>query len=158
MPVTSAAVKNRPTEYEVDHRSDPLLQSLKTDLPALEKLHEQAGSSWGFEHPSYRFYHQSFKVFGLQDLAKRTVGGPRRHNEGTGLSPSFLGIVAQGTGRSFGLETDHDWTNNTRPILEAVFHAKTFLSLALHCANSLDRAPRIMPSGWGAVFYLYNVR
>jgi len=35
-------VKNRPTEYEVDRRSDPLFQSLKADLPAVEKLREEA--------------------------------------------------------------------------------------------------------------------
>lgn len=53
---------------------------------------------------------------------------------------------------------NRDWTNETRPILEAFFHAKTFLSLAVRYATSLDHPPRLLPSGWAAVLSLYNVR
>lgn len=90
---------------DIDHETEPLLQSLKADLPALETLLEEADSQWGFEDPFYRLYHQSWKVFG-----------------------------------------------------EAFFHAKTFLALAVRYAKALDHAPRLLPSGWAAVLYLYNVR
>ena len=142
----------------IDQQSAPLLQSLKNDLPALEKLLEEAGSHWGFEDPFYRFYHQSFKVFHLQDLTGRIVEVLRKHNQGKGLNPWFLEIVAQGTGQTFTTEANLDWTNRARPILEAFFHAKTFLALAVQYAKSLDHAPQMMPSGWAAVLYLYNVR
>jgi len=35
---------------------------------------------------------------------------------------------------------NRDWLNETRPILEAFFHAKTFLALAVRYAKALDRA------------------
>jgi hypothetical protein len=142
----------------IDQQSAPLLQSLKNDLPALEKLLEEAESHWGFEDPFYRFYHQSFKVYHLQDLTGRIVEALRKHDQGKGLNPWFLEIVAQGTGQTFTTEANRDWTNRTRPILEAFFHAKTFLALAVQYAKSLDHAPQMMPSGWAAVLYLYNVR
>ena len=41
---------------------------------------------------------------------------------------------------------------------EAFFHAKTFLGLAVRYAKALDHAPRLLPSGWAAVLYLYNAR
>lgn len=149
-------VKSESAAY--DHQTDPLLQSLKADLPALEELLEQAESHWGFEDPFYRFYHQSFKVFHLQDLTLRIVEALRKHDQGKGLNTWFSEIAAAGTGKSFSLDTNHDWTNQTRPILEAFFHAKTFLSLAVRYAKSLDQAPQMLPSGWAAVLYLYNMR
>lgn len=51
-----------------------------------------------------------------------------------------------------------DWINETRPILEAFFHAKTSLSLAVRYATSLDHPPRILPSGWAAVLFLEDIR
>jgi hypothetical protein len=143
---------------DFDRQTDPLLQSLKTDLPALEKLLEESESHWGFEDPFYRFYHQSFKLYHVQDLTGRIVEALRKHDQGKGLNPWFLEIVAQGTGQTFTTEANRDWTNRTRPILEAFFHAKTFLALAVQYARSLDHAPQMMPSGWAAVLYLYNVR
>lgn len=46
----------------------------------------------------------------------------------------------------------------TRPILEAFFHARMMLQLAVEYARKLDSAPRALPSGWAAVLYLYNLR
>ena len=143
---------------DFDRQTDPLLQSLKADLPALEKLLEKSESHWGFEDPFYRFYHQSFKVFHLQDLTLRIVEALRKHDQGKVLNPWFLEIISSGTGKTFSTEMNRDWTKQTRPILEAFFHAKTFLSLAVRYAKTLDHAPQMLPSGWAAVLYLYNVR
>lgn len=143
---------------DVDHENEPLLLSLKADLPALEALLEEADSHWGFEDPFYRFYHQSWKVLGLQGLTLQIVESLRKHDRGRGLNDWFLEIVAAGTGRNFSQEMNRNWLDETRPILEAFFHAKTFLSLAVRYAKALDNAPRLLPSGWAAVLYLYNVR
>jgi hypothetical protein len=67
-------------------------------------------------------------------------------------------IVAAGTDKHFSPEMNRDWLTETRPILEAFFHAKTFLALSVRYAKALDHAPRILPSGWAVVLYLYNVR
>ena len=143
---------------DIDRDNEPLLRSLKADLPALETLLDEADSHWGFEDPFYRFYHQSWKVMGLQDLTLRTVEALRKHDQGRGLNEWFLEIVAAGTGRTFSPEMNRDWPHETRPILEAFFHAKTFLSLTVRYATALQQAPRLLPSGWAAVLYLYNVR
>ena len=143
---------------DVDHDNEPLLRSLKADLPALETLLDESDSHWGFEDPFYRLYHQSWKVLGLQDLTLRIVEALRKHDQGRGLNDWFLEIVAAGTGKTFSPEMNRDWLNETRPILEAFFHAKTFLSLTVRYARALDRAPRLLPSGWAAVLCLYNVR
>jgi len=144
--------------HDIDHDNEPLLQSLKADLPALETLLDESDSHWGFEDPFYRLYHQSWKVLGLQNLTLRIVEALRKHDRGRGLNDWFLEIVAAGTGKTFSPEMNRDWLNETRPILEAFFHAKTFLSLTVRYAKALDRAPRLLPSGWAAVLSLYNVR
>lgn len=78
------------TSDDIDYQTEPLLRSLKADLPALEKLLEESESHWGFEDPFYRFYHQSFKVFYLQDLTLRIVEALRNHDQGKGLNAWFL--------------------------------------------------------------------
>ena len=50
---------------DIDRDNEPLLRSLKADLPALETLLDEADSHWGFEDPFCHFYHQSWKVMGL---------------------------------------------------------------------------------------------
>src|SRR5438445_10480854 len=40
----------------------------KARLPELEKLLEEVSSHWHAEDGFYRFYHQSFKVYGLQEV------------------------------------------------------------------------------------------
>jgi hypothetical protein len=43
-------------------------------LPELEKLLHEVESHWGMEDTFYRFYHQSFKVFGkAQSLTEKIV-------------------------------------------------------------------------------------
>jgi len=142
----------------VDHEHEPLPQSLKADLPALETLLKEADSHWGFEDPFDRLHRQSWKVLGLQSLTLRIVETLRKHDQGRGLNDWFVAIVAMGTGKHLSPDMNRDWLNEARPILEAFFHAETFLSLAVRYANALDHAPRLLPSGWAAVLYLYNVR
>jgi hypothetical protein len=142
----------------VDAVGEKLLQSLKADLTVLEGLLAEVDGHWGFEDSFYRFYHQSFKVYGLQHGTGRIVESLRRHDQGKGLNAWFLEIVARGTGKAFDNEVNRDWTNQTAPILEAFFHARTFLSLAVRYARELEHAPRLLPSGWAAVLYLFNIR
>jgi NTP pyrophosphatase (non-canonical NTP hydrolase) len=143
---------------DIDSENESLLRSLKVDLPTLEALLAESDSHWGFEDPFYRFYHQSWKIMALQDLTLRIVEALRKHDQGRGLNEWFLEIVAAGTGKTFSPEMNQDWPHATRPILEAFFHAKTFLTLTVRYARALDHAPRLLPSGWGAVLYLYKAR
>lgn len=67
-------------------------------------------------------------------------------------------IVREGTGKRFAIEDNENWLEATRPILEAFFHARYFLEMAVNYGRILEHPRRVMPSGWAALLYLYNLR
>ena len=70
----------------------------------------------------------------------------------------FERIVADGTGKKWERDHNERWLGETRPIIEALFHAKYMLDMACKYARELDEPPKFMPSGWAALLYLYNLR
>lgn len=130
------------------------LRARQAELPALL---EDCSSHWGFEDPIYRFYHQSFKVYSLQDETVRIVRVLESLAPDCPLNPWFRQIVEQGTGRSFRQDDNADWTRATRPILEAFFHARFFLEMAVRYAT-LPECPNPLPSGYAALLSLYGLR
>ena len=60
---------------EVDERPEvkSLFENLLRALPELEKLLEESSGHWRYEDPVYRFYHQSFKVYGPQGETQKIV-------------------------------------------------------------------------------------
>ena len=136
--------------------SAELLEAIKAALPVLRDL--LAGlSGRGYEDPIYRFYHHSYKVFNLQNRTDEIVSTLRKLLPKRDLNPLFLDIVAQGTGKEFSLGQNTDWPRHTRPILEAFFHSRFFLEMAVRYAE-LDEPPNILPSGWAALLSLYRLR
>src|SRR5216683_3347520 len=99
-------------------------------LPELEELLEQANNKWSYEDAVYRFYHQSMKVFYIQETTAKILAalcGLAPHME---LNKWFKEIVDRGTGKEFDPHRTNDhWTAETRPILEAFFHARYFLEM-----------------------------
>jgi hypothetical protein len=75
------------------------------------------------------------------------------------LAPAwkFVEIVRAGTGKAFKREDNERWLEVTRPILEAFFHARFFLEMAVRYAD-LDAPPRPLPSGYAALLYLFGMR
>ena len=73
-------------------------------------------------------------------------------------SPAQMPEVAEGTGQAFTPEVNTRWTAETRPILEAFFHAREFLRLIVHYGRELEAPPQTLPSGWAAVLLLYGLR
>lgn len=143
---------------KVDEASEPLLASIKQRLPELEKLLKRVSDHWAFEDGFYRFYHGSYKVYGLQVLTVQVREALASLNPGKEMNSSFCRILNEGTGREFGAGANQDWLAHTRPILEAFFHARTMLELAVKYGRELEHAPVMMPSGWAALLYLYNMR
>jgi hypothetical protein len=47
---------------------------------------------------------------------------------------------------------------HARPIVEAFFHAKFMLTMAVKYGKKLKEAPNMLPSGWAALLYLYKMR
>lgn len=74
------------------------------------------------------------------------------------LNEWFLLIVKEGTGKSFDEKMNAHWLQETRPILEAFFHAKYFLEMVCRYSGEIHEPPQILPSGWASVLYLYNLR
>ena len=132
-----------------------LLKKIKKKLGKLEEVLRFVGYS---EDLVYRFYHQSFKVYRIQELTERIVAQLQGLAPGLSLNSWFMEIVRQGTGREFALSDNRDWTKITRPMLEAFFHARYFLEMVCKFGKELESPPQVLPSGWAAVLYLYGLR
>ena len=135
-----------------------LLDTIKGKLPELERV--QVTFGYEYEDGVYRFYHQSFKVYGLQDCTLSAVGVFRSIAEATGsrLCDWFEQIVTEGTGEEFQPEHNRDWPDHTRPIVEAFLHARYFLEMMLKYARELESPPDFLPFGWAAILELYGQR
>jgi len=134
-----------------------LLLNLRRDRNELERLLEGCSDHWGYEDPVYRFYHQSFKVYGLQHQTCSIVEKLQALAPDLPLNPWFVQIVESGTGKEFKHEDNARWTEVTRPILEAFFHARFFLEMAVRYAD-LQAPPQPLPSGYAALLYLFGIR
>jgi hypothetical protein len=143
--------------------SDPvaeqkLLASIKQRLPELEALLERSGGHWQYEDFVYRFYHHSFKVFGVQPLTSAIVAALRQLLPEAAMNTDFLAIIDEGTGRTFTTDMNARWGATTRPLLEAFFHARFMLEMVVKYGRTLEAPPETLPSGWAAVLYLYGLR
>ena len=54
-----------------DRFPDELLQNIKSRYSQLKKLLKEINSHWRYEDYVYRFYHGSFKVYGIQYETRR---------------------------------------------------------------------------------------
>jgi hypothetical protein len=138
--------------------ANQLLSNIKQQLPKLEELLAQVESHWGIEDGFYRFYHQSFKVYPVQQATEEICDALQNLLPGRSMNQWFGKIVADGTGGKFEISHNQDWLQHTRPILEAFFHAHFFLKMAVKYGRELQSAPDSLPSGWAAVLYLFNLR
>lgn len=136
-----------------------LFESLKARRPELEALLAKYETQWRYEDRVYRFYHHSYKVFGLQDGTLEIVEVLRSLLPERGLNADFQAILQAGTGKTFSLEDNTRWLEVTRPIVEAFFHAQFFLQMAVKYGRDLEDLPGSpLSSGWAALLYLYDLR
>jgi hypothetical protein len=142
----------------VDERPEvkALLRNLKAALPKLRALLEDVDGS--AEDCVYRFYHQSLKVYWLQGETKRIVRALQRLAPERTLNEWFTQIVKAGTDREFAMDDNKRWLEVTRPMIEAFAHARYFLAMAVKYGSDLDAPPTLLPSGWAAILYLYDLR
>jgi hypothetical protein len=156
-PAPPAAPPADPGKTAMPSAEEALLQSLRRDRTELEKLLQESSNHWGYEDPVYRFYHQSFKVYSLQhqteSIARRLQALAPDHL----LNPWFVQIVESGTGKEFQSEDNARWPEVTRPIVEAFFHARFFLEMAVRYAD-LSAPPEPLPSGYAALLNLFGLR
>jgi len=147
-------------DFDSSRKDEELLTNIQKQWTHLSKLLEEINSHWLYEDPIYRFYHQSFKVYALQNETERIVDALRRiAPSGTTFSPMFEEIYRAGaSGKQFIKEHNQQWTTHTRAFIEAFFHAKFFLEMAVKYGKELQAAPTMLPSGWAALLCLYNLR
>ena len=141
-------------------KDDQLLANIHARWSELNELLGQISSHWVYEDLVYRFYHQSFKVYALQAETKKIVRALQSvAPSGTSFSPMFEEICQAGaSGKVFESAHNQEWTAHTRIFLEAFFHSKFFLEMAVKYGNELEKAPTSLPSGWAALLCLYNLR
>lgn len=140
-----------------DEAERAMLVNLQRLAPELQALLAQCSDHWGYEDPVYRFYHQSFKVYGLQNQTEAIVARLGALLPGRPLNKWFLAIVREGTGHTFEMSHNQRWPEIGRPILEAFFHARFFLEMAVRY-SALATPPRPLPSGYAALLYLIGLR
>ena len=145
---------------KVDDRpsAQALLASIKANLPALEKLLAECNAEWGADDALYRFYHQSFEVYLVQSLTLKVVQALQTLTPDRPLNRWFMQIVAEGSDKKFRFEDNQRWLEVTRPIIEAFFHARHFLTVAVQSAHELREPPTLLPANWATVLYLYGLR
>jgi len=148
-------MKNERTKIK---QSKILLKNIKSQLPELKTFLNDTSSHWKYEDPIYRFYHQSFKLYRLQETTLKIVEKFKLLLPDHELNRWFTLIVKEGTGNDFNLGHNENWPSHTRSILEAFFHAKFFLEMIVKYGEELSEPPNFMPSGWAAVLCLYNLR
>jgi hypothetical protein len=141
-------------------KDNELLANIQARWSELAELLEEINSHSVYEDLVYRFYHQSFKVYYLQEYTKGIVEALKSlAPSGTPFSPMFEEIYQAGaSGKQFEMKHNQQWTAHTRVFLEAFFHAKYFLEMAVKYGKELDTAPNVMPSGWAALLCLYDLR
>lgn len=147
-----------PPVRERSEREASLLAAAGSALPELRKLLDRANSHWEYEDPVYRFYHMSFKAFRLQYFTREIVATLQALLPGNSLNEMFLTIMRDGTEREFTTQSNKDWLSETRPIVEAFFHARFFLEMAVRYGETLLNPPETLPSGYAAFLYLYDLR
>ena len=109
-----------------DVQPSPSTSALPDSESALARARNSPGSmhqSLGLRRPIYRFYHHSFKVYGLQDQTTKMVQALQALAPKIRLNTQFLWVVEAGTGKVFKNSDNRRWDSVTRPILEAFFHA-----------------------------------
>ena len=141
-------------------KDNELLANIQARWSELAELLEEINSHSVYEDLVYRFYHQSFKVYALQTETKRIVAALESVAPSeTTLSPMFEEIYQAGaSGKQFEIEHNQQWTVHTRVFLEAFFHARFFLEMAVKYGKELREAPTALPSGWAALLCLYDLR
>ncbi len=144
---------------EMRRNQQKLLESIKMHLTELKELIKTCGSQCEQELAMNRFYRQSFKVYRIQNSTEKIVEILIKIMPEQKLEDWFMQIISEGTGRAFKIEDNSNWLAVTRPIIEAYFHSRFFLEMAIRYGEEFESVPvENRPYGWVALLDLYNVR
>lgn len=140
-------------------RDQHLLDAIKAHLPRLEEL--QKDMEQQLEAGIYRYYHASFKIYGYQEYTRRAVAIFEDIGRGIGrpLNELFTVVMREGTHQVFEARHNQDWSRFTRPIVEALLHARYFVDMMVKYGHELADVPNpVLPYGWAAILELSGQR
>lgn len=145
---------------EKNKRADiDLLRRIQENLGSLRVLQDEVQDQWVGEDLVYRFWHQSFKVYGLQTYTESILEAFERvAGEDFEIHPWFREILAAGTGVKFEMSHNNAWLEHAKPVVDAFFHAAHLLGMVVKYGEELEEAPSMLPSGWASVLELFQVR
>jgi hypothetical protein len=124
-----------------------LLHRIKARLPELEQVWEEhVADHWAEEDMVYRYYHQSYKVYGIQTDTEAIVTILREVGHPRALNSEFLAIIQAGTGKKFRASHNRRWNAHTLPQLQAFWHAKYFLEQMIKFEGRLAGRDYSLPS------------
>jgi len=135
-----------------------LFANLKYKMPELEALLAECRGQDLYGDRLYRFYHQSYKVYSLQDSTLRIVAQLKALLPGRELNSWFMQIVAEGTRQEFDRQANEQWLERTRPIVESFLHALYFLEMAVISGQKMDKPLNLLPTHWASILHLFNLR
>jgi len=144
----------------IQNANQQLLDNIKKNMKELEELLTDVSDHWQYEDLIYRYYHGSFKVYYIQVYTKKMVEAldKLKPNKNMTRNVQFEKIFKEGTNKIFSYKDNQNWDKIVRPQLEAFFHAKYFLEMAVKYGKELKTAPQCLPSGWAGLLYYYNMR
>lgn len=146
---------------ELPALDERLLENAKARIGDVERL--AAAFERAEEDGVYRYYHQSFKVFGLQSLVRAALALLSE------LTPAeeplyhrFTAICREALAHEWRWNemqaVNANWQERARPVLEAFWHCGYFLRQLARYGRELEAAPEMLPDGWAAVLELYGQR
>lgn len=141
-------------------KANELISNIRSRHDELSSLLENVSDKWGYDDSIYRFYSQSFKVYKVQAMTQQIVEMLRSlAPEGTTFNSFFVEIIQTGaSGKKFDSTQNEQWTQHTRPIVEAFFHARYFLEAAVKNVKYMDATSMTQPPGrMAALFALFNL-
>jgi hypothetical protein len=146
---------------EQTRKGDILLSNIKRERQNLEKILALTEDHWGEEDMIYRFYHGSFKVYRIQGLTEMIYDSLQKispHKDKNILNQEYRKIIQRSRNQK---QSNNICLENCGPILEAFFHSKYFLEMAVKCGKRYSRhkhIPQRVYSGWAALLELYGIR
>jgi hypothetical protein len=143
-------------------KQDVLLQNLKKNMPSLESLLREVKSHLGYEDRVYRYYHQSWDVYHVQEDTMKIYNALKKvspHKPKEIRDEQFNSLVKKGTGKErWKLDDNQKWEEVCEPMVNAFLHAKYFLEMAVRYGKRYSKPPKRLRSGWAALLELYNIR
>lgn len=167
---TIAAIEDRhvnpePAAPDRNAAASALLESIRRRLPEIDELLATLVSME--EDSVYRYYHQSFKVYRLQTAIEQAQAlfeglapeGIQLNGRFTSICRAALQQKSSFDRAKFDWERmNRQWHAETLPILQAFWHCMYFLRQLARYGRELDEPPQLLPSGWAALLYLYEIR